>query len=68
MESFSTEAAVLKHVPRNCFLENAEVLGQHLKSLFWKILSYYIRQPIKITSRFCKLSSLDFAFCFLCLT
>ena len=41
----------------------AEVLG-HLKSLFWKIMSQHIIQPIRITPRFCKLSSLVSFFVF----
>ena len=37
--NFSTEAAVLKWIPSTSFWNFAEVLGQHLKSSFWKILS-----------------------------
>ena len=36
-----------------------EVLRQQLKYLLWKVMSQHI-QPIKITPRFCKLSSLVF--------
>ena len=40
MESF-LEAASLKCIPSiSFFWKYAEVLGQHLKSLFWKIMSY----------------------------
>ena len=46
------------------FWKYAEVLGQQLKSLSKKIISWHIIQPIKITPRFCKLSSLVF-FCLL---
>ena len=58
--NFSTEGAILKRIP-NFFLE---VLGQ-LKSLLWKIISQHIIQPIRITPRFCKLSSLVFLCIFL---
>ena len=51
--------------PAFFFWSFAEVLGQHLKSLFWKIMSQHIIQPIKITTRFCKLPSLAF-FVFFC--
>ena len=44
------------------FWKSAEVLGQYLKSLFWKIMSWHNIQPIKIRPRFCKLSFLVFAF------
>ena len=37
MESFSTEAAVLKYIPSNFLCKFSEVLGQHLKTLFWKM-------------------------------
>ena len=57
---FSAEAAVLKCFTSNFFFwKLAEVLGQHLKNLLWKI-SQHIIQPIRIMSRFCKLSSLVF--------
>ena len=59
METFSTQPAVLKIFPAIFFQKFAEFLGQHLKSLVWKIMSYIIH-PIKITPRFCKLSFLVF--------
>ena len=40
------------------FWKYAEVLVQHLKNLFWKIIPYHIIQLIKITPIFCKLFSL----------
>ena len=40
MEFFSTEAAILKCILTIVFFRKfAEVLGHHLKSLFWKIMS-----------------------------
>ena len=39
MESFSTGAAVLTCIPINLFWKYTEVLGQRLKSFFWKIMS-----------------------------
>ena len=39
MESFSTGAAVLARIPINLFWKYTEVLGQRLKSFFWKIMS-----------------------------
>ena len=48
------------------FWKHVEVLVQHLKNLFWKIMSYHIMQRISIILRFCKLSSLYFfVFCVL---
>ena len=41
MESFSTEAGILKCIPSNFFWKFAEVFGQHLNSLFWKIVLAY---------------------------
>ena len=37
--NFATEAAVLKWILSISFCKFAEVLGQHLKSSLWKILS-----------------------------
>ena len=46
--------------PTIFFWKFAEVLGQHLKSQLRKIMSQHIIQLIRITPRFCKLSSLVF--------
>ena len=51
--------------PAIFFLEISRSSEKHLKSLFWRITSQHIIQPINMP-RFCKLSSLSFL-CFLCL-
>ena len=58
-ENFLLKLRSSKAFPAIFFWKFADVLGQHLKSLLWKI----IKQPIRITPIFCKQSSLVF-FCF----